>query len=333
MKILITGAAGLIGTHFSKYLLDKGYEVMGIDDLSGGYAENVDERLIRSMNFAKINLVDTEKVENAFKIFQPDIVFHFAAYAAEGLSPFIRKYNYENNVIASINIINSCIKHDIKKMIFTSSMAVYGIGNPPFSEIQSLSPIDPYGIAKYTVEQDIKQAHNQFGLDYTIIRPHNIIGIYQNIWDKYRNVIGIWIRRILNQESILIYGDGLQKRSFSDIQYYMNPFEQVISSHSQETFNLGADKHYSIIDAANILKDIVKKYGYNCVIEHKEARHEVKNAYCDHAKAKDLLKFKDDTVIEELMEKMFVWAKTQPNREIKIMNYELEKGIYSYWKK
>jgi len=332
MKILITGVAGLIGSHFSRYLLDKGYDVFGIDDLSGGYMDYVDQRLVEKRSFSYINLLDTDILNKIFEYFKPDVVFHFAAYAAEGLSPFIRKYNYENNLIASVNIINACINNNVKKLIFTSSMSVYGIGNPPFTEKQSLSPIDPYAIAKYTVEQDIKQANEQFSLEYTIIRPHNIVGIYQNIWDKYRNVIGIWMRRILNNEPMLIYGDGLQERAFSDIKYYMEPFEKVINNFSYETFNIGADKPIKIIDAANLLKKIANKHGYECFIEHKEPRHEVKMAYCDHTKAKNLLEFKDETNIENLFEEMFLWAKEQPDREVKKMDYEIEKGMYSFWK-
>jgi len=328
-KVLITGVAGLLGAHFSRYLLDKEYNVLGIDDLSGGYRDFIDERI----NFYEINLCDKKRLSQIFSYEKPDYVYHFAAYAAEGLSPFIRNFNYTNNVLCSINIINECINNSVKKLIFTSSMAVYGVGNPPFTEKQIPSPIDPYGIAKYTVEQDIKQAHEQFNLNYTIIRPHNIVGIYQNIWDIYRNVIGIWIRRILNNEHILIYGDGLQTRAFSDVQYYMEPFEKVMYDFNDETFNIGADKYFSILEIANILKNISQKYNYYPDIIFKEPRHEVKNAYCDHNKAKFLLNFEDKTDIEELIEKMFVWASNQPQRNLKFMEYEIEKGIYSYWKK
>ena len=331
MKILITGIAGLIGTHFSKYLLDKGYDIIGIDNLSGGYIENIDQRLITN-KFFQIDLINGEDINKIFNLHKPDVVFHFAAYAAEGLSPFIRKYNYENNVICSINVINECIRYNVKKLIFTSSMAVYGYGNPPFSENQLLSPIDPYGIAKYTVEQDIKQAYEQFGLNYTIIRPHNIIGIYQNIWDIYRNVIGIWIRRILDNHSIIIYGDGLQQRAFSNIKFYMEPLEKIINDFNTETFNIGADKYFSILDVAQILQTITKKYNYECKIQHQEPRHEVKHAYCDHTKAKTVLEFKDETNLEDLIESVFVWAMSQPNRKVKRMDYEVTKNIYDYWR-
>lgn len=329
-KILITGAAGLIGVHFSKYLLDKGYDIIGVDNLSGGYIDFVDNRLLNNRQFHELDINDD--LTNIFQWYKPDIIYHFAAYAAEGLSPFIRKFNYINNVLGSVNIINHCIKYDVKKIIFTSSMCVYGIGNPPFKEDQDLKPIDPYGIAKYTIEQDLRCAYEQFGLNYTIIRPHNIIGIYQNIWDKYRNVIGIWINRILNNEPILIYGDGVQERAFSDIQYYMKPFELVMDNFNTETFNIGADKHYTLLTMANILKDIAKKYNYKCIIEHVESRHEVKLAYSDHSKAKEMLNFEDNTDVYALLEEMFLWAIKQPKREVKYMTYEIEKNIYSYWK-
>jgi UDP-glucose 4-epimerase len=245
-KVLITGAAGLLGSHFSTYLLDKGYEVMGIDNLSGGYVEFVDQRLIESQHFYNLDLLDTVSLEAIFKDNAPDYVYHFAAYAAEGLSPFIRNFNYTNNLICSINVINNCIKYDVKKIIFTSSMAVYGHGTPPFMESQAPKPADPYGIAKYTVELDLELAREQFGLQYNIIRPHNVIGTKQNIWDKYRNVIGIWIRESMMGNPIQIYGDGTQTRAFSDIQYCMEPFEKLMTLDNCDTFNIGADKEYDL---------------------------------------------------------------------------------------
>jgi UDP-glucose 4-epimerase len=259
-------------------------------------------------------------------------VYHLAAYAAEGLSPFIRNYNYTNNILSSVNIINECINFDVKKLIFTSSMAVYGFGNPPFMESQLPSPIDPYGIAKYAVEMDINQASNQFNLKYNIIRPHNIVGIYQNIWDRYRNVIGIWIRKSLKNENITIYGDGEQVRAFSDIKYYLEIFEKLLYESDNEIFNIGADNYFKIKDVAIIVRKIANKYGYKTELEFLQPRHEVKEAYCNHDKAKYLLNFMDDTKLEELIEEMFVWAIKQPDRFIKDMIYEVDKNIYEYWK-
>ena len=179
---------------------------------------------------------------------------------------------------------------------------------------------------------DLKQAHEQFGLRYTITRPHNVVGIYQNIWDKYRNVIGIWIRRVLRGETIQIFGDGEQKRAFSDIRYCMKPFEKLMTTGDGEVFNLGSDKEYTLNEVAKIIQEIAWDSGKYSKIEHLEQRHEVKNAYCNHQKAKVLLDFKDKTDLQQTIREMFTWAKDQPDREIKQMDYEIDKGMYSFWK-
>jgi len=235
MKIFVTGCAGLLGSNYTRHLLANGHKVIGIDDLSGGYKAFLPKS--ENFIFAKFDLERRKKVVELFEEHKPDILLHFAAYAAEGLSPFIRNYNYRNNLICSANLINECIKHDTK-MIFTSSMAVYGEQEPPFTEDKRPQPIDPYGIAKYAVECDLKLAHEQFGLRYNIVRPHNVLGIYQNIWDRYRNVIGIFIRKTLNGQPILVYGDGEQTRAFSDIKYYMEPFDKLLTDFDGETFNI-----------------------------------------------------------------------------------------------
>ena len=329
MKIFVTGCAGLLGANYTRHLLANGHEVIGIDDLSGGYKAFLPKG--EKFTFAKFDLERRKKVVELFEEHKPDVLLHFAAYAAEGLSPFIRNFNYRNNLICSANLINECISHDTK-FIFTSSMAVYGEQEPPFTEDKRPQPIDPYGIAKYAVECDLKLAHEQFGLRYNIVRPHNVLGIYQNIWDKYRNVIGIFIRKTLNGEPILVYGDGEQTRAFSDIKYYMEPFDKLLTDYDGEIFNIGADKHFTLNQVAEAVQKIGKKYGYEVPIEHGEPRHEVKHAYCDHTKAKSMLEFRDETNLEELIESMFVWAMKQPNRKVKNMEYEVTKDIYDYWK-
>ena len=329
MKIFVTGCAGLLGANYTRHLLANGHEVIGIDDLSGGYKAFVTKG--ENFSFVKLNLESRKKIVDLFEEHKPEVLVHFAAYAAEGLSPFIRNYNYRNNLICSANLINECIKHDTK-FIFTSSMAVYGEQEPPFTEDKRPQPIDPYGIAKYAVECDLKLAHEQFGLRYNIVRPHNVLGIYQNIWDKYRNVIGIFIRKTLNGQPILVYGDGEQTRAFSDIKYYMEPFDRLLTEYDGETFNIGADKHFTLNEVADAVQKVGKKYGYEVPIEHGEPRHEVKHAYCDHTKAKSMLQFSDGTNLEELIESMFVWAMKQPNRKVKTMEYEVTKDIYDYWR-
>jgi len=329
MKVLVTGSAGLLGANYSRHLLKNGHDVVGVDNFFGGYKAFLPKD--ENFTFHKINLENRKKVKNLFEQEQPDVVCHFAAYAAEGLSPFIRNFNYRNNVLCSTNIINESITHD-SKVIFTSSMAVYGEQEPPFDESMQPSPIDPYGVAKYSVEMDLKSAGNQFGLRYNVVRPHNVLGKYQNIWDKYRNVIGIFIRRALNEEPLLIYGDGEQTRAFSDIKYYMEPFDKLLVGTDGETFNIGADKAFTIKDVAETVKKIASKYNYDTTIQHEQPRHEAKHAFCDHTKAKTMLDFEDNTDLESLIESMFTWAMKQRNRKVKKMDYEITKDIYDYWR-
>ena len=221
MNILITGVAGLLGSRLADWILenDPDVTVIGIDNLSGGYVENINSRV----KFYKLDLI-RDSISDLFKKYDIDYVFHFAAYAAEGLSPFIRGFNYDNNLKSTARIVNQCIKHDVKRLIFTSTMAVYGHGeNQAFDEKQTPCPIDPYGVAKYACEMDIKIAGEQHGLDWCIIRPHNVYGAKQNIWDKYRNVLGIWMYQKLSGKPMTIFGSGNQTRAFSYIDDSLEP--------------------------------------------------------------------------------------------------------------
>ena len=330
-KVLITGCAGLIGSHLAEYLVAKDYDVYGIDNLSGGYLENVPKKV--TFYVGELDNKEKKWFSGIFKKIKPDYVYHCAAYAAEGLSPFIRNFNYSNNLLCSVNVINECIKNDVKKIIFTSSMAVYGKGKPPFNEKDQPKPEDPYGISKYAVEMDLEQACQQFGLNYAIVRPHNVIGIRQNIWDKYRNVMGIWIRRVLRGESICIFGDGTQERAFSDIKFCLESFEKLMTIGDREVFNLGCTKQYPLNEVAEIIVKVAKEFNFDAKIEHLEQRHgEAKYAYSNHDKAEKVLGFKDETNLEETIREMFVWAMKQEDREVKYMDYEISRGIYSYWK-
>lgn len=329
MNVLITGVAGLLGSNLADYLISKNINVFGIDDLSGGYIENVNN----SVKFYNLNLVThTEKLDFIFANNKIDYVFHFAAYAAEGLSPFIRKFNYENNLIATANIINCCINHNVKRLIFTSTMAVYGENVPPFDESYVPNPIDPYGIAKYACEMDIRVAGEQHGLDWCIIRPHNVYGKKQNIWDKYRNVLGIWINSYLNNKQLTIYGDGKQTRAFSYIDDSIEPLwnAAIFPEASKQIINLGGIYETSINDACDTLIKIMGG-GEKVFVEK---RHEVKHAYSTHQKSIDILKFEHKTNLEDGLIKMWEWSKTQPKRNQFVWNsYEVEKGIYKFWKK
>jgi UDP-glucose 4-epimerase len=327
--VLVTGAAGLLGNHLCRSLLKDGFRVIGIDNLEGGYRQFLPEG--DRFKFYKFDLNEPKKVNRVFEKYRPTTVFHFAAYAAEGLSPYIRRFNYTNNILASSSIINACIKFD-SKVVFSSSMGVYGNQTPPFTEEMSPKPVDPYGVAKFAIELDLEAAKSQFGLKYSIVRPHNVVGIYQNIWDRYRNVLGIFVRQSLSGTPLTVYGDGLQLRAFSDVKFYMDPFKRLISAGDGEVFNIGADSATSIIDVAEMVVSEASKHGIKSNIDFLEPRQEVKFAYCNHDKAKQILKFDDRTNLEALISELFNWAKQQKPKRIKNLNYEIDKGLYSYWK-
>jgi UDP-glucose 4-epimerase len=330
MKILITGVAGLLGSRLADYII-KNYpevEIVGIDDLSGGYFENINPKV----EFWKMNLVNCN-LDKCFNEHKFDYVYHFAAYAAEGLSPFIRSFNYQNNLVATSRIINECIKHDVKRLVFTSTLAVYGHGNGGiFDENQTPKPIDPYGVAKYGCEMDIQIAGEQHGLDWCIIRPHNVYGVKQNVWDKYRNVLGIWMFQYMNDEPMTIFGDGSQTRAFSFIDDSLEPLWRASQNQnaSKQIINLGGVEEYSINDACEVLRSVLPTSGE---VVYKEARHEVKNSIPTFQKSIDLLDFKHETSLKEGLTKMWEWTQKQPKRDRFVWSeYELEKGIYSFWK-
>lgn len=330
-SILITGVAGLLGSRMADWLIENHpeYTIIGIDNLFGGYIENINDKVI----FYKKDL-SIDNISDIFDKYNFEYVYHFAAYAAEGLSPFMRRFNYSNNVLSTVNIINECINHDIKRLIYTSSMSVYGHGKmngDRFDENDVPNPIDPYGVSKYACEMDIRIAGEQHGLDWCIIRPHNVYGMKQNIWDKYRNVLGIWMNKIIHNEPLLIYGDGEQTRAFSYIDDNLLPFwnAAILPEASNEIINVGGIVPCTINEAAATLCKIT---GYN-KIEHKEQRHEVKNAVPTYQKSIDVLGYNQTIGLEEGLRRMWDWAKKQPIRkQYKWENYEITKGLYSFWK-
>jgi len=326
-KIIITGVAGLLGSRMAEWVLEhhSTYKIIGIDDLSGGYIDHVPA----SVEFHQLDLVK-DNVSHLFN--DVDIVYHFAAYAAEGLSPFIRKFNYSCNLVATANVVNACIEHQIGRLVFTSSMAVYGVGKPPFKESDIPSPIDPYGVAKFACEMDIKIAGEQHQLDWCIIRPHNVYGRNQNIWDRYRNVLGIWMYQYKQGLPFTIFGDGSQKRAFSCIDDCLEPLWKAGTDPraSKQIINIGSWKYYSIKDASEVLKRVIG----DGEIKHEEARHEVKDALPSHEKSIQLLDYEDKTSLEVGLLDMWNWAKEQPDRPQQSWDqYEIQKGIYSFWKK
>jgi len=343
-NILVTGAAGLIGSNFIKHILcanklmssvNSCINVVGIDALEAWGNDNmIDDD--KWYTFYNINCSSND-VEKIFEKHKFDYVYHFAAYAAEGLSPFIRKFNYENNVLSTVNIVNCCIKYDVKRLVYTSSMSVYGNGVKPgekFDENDTLSPIDPYAVSKYACEMDIKIAGEQHGLDWCIIRPHNVFGVGQNVNDRYRNVLGIWMHQLTKGEPISIYGDGSQTRAFTVVDNILNCLYVAGEDPrcSKQIINLGGERPFTLNEAADVFAKVIgidrNKFQYF------EERHEVKHAVPTNDKARDLLHYNEIYTFEEGLKMMWDWVVSEQKVHdwYKWGKFEIDNKIYSYWK-
>jgi len=328
---LVTGGAGFIGTHVTNELIKNGHTVIVLDDLSGGFEDNINP----ASKFIKGSITDKDLIEKIFNNYQIDYVYHLAAYAAEGLSHFIRIFNYENNLIGSINLINQSVIHKVKCFVFTSSIAVYGAGQLPMREELTPMPEDPYGIAKLAVELDLKAAHEMFGLNYIIFRPHNVYGEYQNIGDRYRNVIGIFMNQLLQGKSLTIFGDGKQTRAFSYIDDVAPHIANSINipDACNEIINIGGDNDYSVNELATIVMEIMN---INKDINYQPARNEVLHAYSDHSKAKRIfnLNEKNFVSLKEGIKKMAIWVNAVGSRSSSYFGeIEIEEKLPSIWVK
>ncbi len=325
-KSLITGGAGFIGSHVARHCLNKGHKVIVLDDLSGGFEDHIPS----GCEFVQGSVTDHALLEELFNKHEFDYVYHLAAYAAEGLSHFIRRFNYNNNLVGSVNLINEAVKHKVKCFVFTSSIAVYGAGQLPMTEEMTPIPEDPYGVSKYAVELDLKSAHEMFGLNYVIFRPHNVYGENQNIGDKYRNVIGIFMNQIMQGKSLTIFGDGNQTRAFSYIDDVAIPIAECVDIPEtyNEVFNIGADKPYSVNELAEI---VCKALGVESEITHLKTRNEVLHAYSDHAKAHKYFSSTDISLSEGIA-RMAEWAKAVGARKSQeFENIEIYEKLPDGW--
>ncbi len=324
---LVTGGAGFMGSHVADHLLKMGHEVVVLDDLSGGFEENVPA----GATFVKGSILNHDLIDRLFEGHRFTYVYHLAAYAAEGLSHFIKRFNYSNNLIGSVNLINASINHDVKCFVFTSSIAVYGAGQTPMTEDMIPLPEDSYGIAKLAVEKELKVSHEMFGLDYIVFRPHNVYGERQNIGDRYRNVVGIFMNQLLRGEPMTIFGDGNQQRAFTHISDVAPVIAASVDfpGARNEIFNVGADVPYSVNELARIVADAM---GVECRVMHLEPRKEVYIAFSDHSKAERVFGKQKKTSLEDGVDAMAGWVKQHGARQSSIFeNIEVIKNMPQSW--
>jgi UDP-glucose 4-epimerase len=324
---LVTGGAGFIGSHVARHCLALGQNVVVLDDLSGGFRDQIPE----GARFVEGSITDADLLARLFADHRFDYVYHLAAYAAEGLSHFIRRYNYTNNVIGSVNLINESVKHDVRCFVFTSSIAVYGAAPLPMREDMVPQPEDPYGIAKYAVELDLRAAHEMFGLNYIVFRPHNVYGEHQNLGDRYRNVIGIFMNQIMRGEPLTIFGDGTQTRAFSYIDAVAPLIAGSVDTRAAygEVINVGADEPFSVNQLARVVADAL---GTTAKVTHLPPRNEVQHAYSDHGKARRLFGDVPSIQLEEGIRRMAGWATRAGVRASKRFDgVEISKNLPAIW--
>ncbi len=325
---LVTGGAGFMGSHVARQCLNLGHRVVVLDDLSGGFDENVPA----GAGFIHGSVCDETLIRTLFDTYHFRYVYHLAAYAAEGLSHFIRCYNYNNNLIGSMNLLNAAVRSGtVERFVFSSSIAVYGKNQLPMTEEMTPVPEDPYGISKIAVELDLRAAHEMFGLNYTIFRPHNVYGEGQNIGDPYRNVVGIFMNQIMSGSPMTIFGDGRQTRAFS----YIDDVSPLIAgcvdvpASGNEVFNVGADEACSVLELAQL---IAGAFAVEPSIEFLPVRKEVIHAFASHEKLALVFGKRESVSLSEGIRRMAEWARLKGSRQSPpFAKIEIEKNLPPSW--
>ncbi len=328
-EVLVTGGAGFIGSHVVDHLVGAGRQVVVLDDLSGGFAENVHP----SAECVEGSIVDQEMVDGLFARHRFEYVFHLAAYAAEGLSHFIKRFNYNNNLIGSVNLINASVNAgSVRCFVFTSSIAVYGRNQLPMREDLVPAPEDPYGIAKYAVELELAASHEMFGLPYLVFRPHNVYGERQNLGDRYRNVIGIFMNQIMRGEALTVFGDGSQSRAFSHIDEVAPVIAGSIERPEAfgQIFNTGSDVASSINE---LIEVVGRAMGVAPKVDYLPARREVLHAYATHDRVKEVFgDLIEEVPLEQGVGRMAKWARRHGARQSrKFNNIEVRRNLPPSW--
>ena len=320
-KVFITGIGGLLGATLARRLLVKGgYTVTGCDTFIGGIQSNVPDNI----NFHNIDILDTKKLKKAME--DVDIVFHTAALPYEGLSVFSPAIVTQNIVGGTVSVASAALHNNVELFINCSSMARYGAQTPPFTEDLPRSPEDPYGLAKVQAEEHLELLNKLHGLNYVTLVPHNVIGVGQRYYDPFRNVVAIMINRCLQGKHIVIYGDGEQKRSFSNVKDCIRAVETMIESDRNicgQVYNIGPD------DNEISIKELAYKVGHYCDkyphFEHFPDRPaEVKNAFCSSDKIRKDFNYNVEITTEKTIQEMVAWIKREAGEKGKMFEYHLD---------
>jgi len=304
VKVFVSGAAGFLGSHLADAFIQDGHEVVGCDNMIGADLNNLPE----GIQFEEADCCDVDAMKRLTR--GTDLIYHCAAVATEGLSVFspalIAKHVYENTA----GLLVGAATNKVKRFVFCSSTARYGVGNPPYTEDQTPDPVDPYGIAKYAAELLVRNVCETHGIEYVIAVPHNIIGPKQKYDDAYRNVASIMINRMLQGKQPIIYGDGEQTRSFSFVQDCVDPLLKMgtLPGLSGEIINIGPDTEtVSINELARILGELLN-FKLDPIYVPDRPK-EVKNTSCSADKARRLLGYETKVSLREGLQRMVDWIR------------------------
>lgn len=312
MRVLVTGSAGFIGSWLADELVKHKHDVLGLDNLSGGYLKNT-----KGHQFIPCELADKWNAERKIKRFKPEVLYHLAASAREIGSLFEPARSTQDNAMAYANTINACIKAGcLKKVVLFSSMAIYGAQTPPFSELMIPRPEDIYGYNKAFMEQMTITLSEIHDFKWVILRPHNVIGPRQNLSDRYRNVFAIWMNKIMRgDKEIHIFGDGQQMRAFSPIEFSLPCYIRCLDEDIKGIYNIGGIHHISLLEAAQLVLMVMRTEGRVSIVHLPGRPNEVKYAFCDCTRAIDKLGYKENRSLIDCLQDMAEWAKAMGPQE------------------
>ncbi len=323
MRILVTGAAGFMGSHLAEELVRLGHDVASVDDLSGGYRENVCE----GSKFLKLDLRDAAETERVVSDLAPEILCHLAANAREGASQFQPRDACSRNLTAYVNVLVPALRGGLKKVVLYSSMAVYGDQEPPFEESMPRRPVDVYGLNKASMEQITEILAEVHGFSYSILRPHNVFGERQDLCDQFRNVVAIFMNRIIRGEPLYVYGDGEQTRAFSYIGDSLRAFTHAVEMeplYDRQAINVGGKQ---VVTVNELVSLVSSHFSVKPDIVYLPDRPlEVKHAYSTWQKSEQLLGYEEKFGLEEGICRMADWAKKAGPRPWRREELELLNG-------
>ena len=256
MKILVTGGAGFIGSHLVDLLLEKGHKVKVIDDLSTGKRENINSNIVMN-NFSIED--QNNHLDEFFKANKFDYVFHLAAQSNLRVSLKDPIKDAEVNIIGSLNILKNCIKTNVKKLIFTSSSAVYPnlLSSSYFTENTSPRPESPYGLSKLLFENHLELQNKYRNLNSVVLRLSNVYGPRQNSIGE-GGVVPVFFDRLRENKDLNINGSGKQTRDFIFVMDVARALDLSMNNNLSGVYNISSGNETKIIDLAQKVRGFSK---------------------------------------------------------------------------